>query len=95
MEFDEQPIQRKENNNMIKRAKFLYRDRDGILEYSYRGHTYSVNPNLYTSTAQQHRNEQLCIDAQIEREKKAVKPHRYEDTAEYGFEQFWKYVEGE
>lgn len=85
---------------MIKRAKFLFRNLDGSLEYSYKGREYSVNPNLYTSTATQHRLEQNCIDAQIEREKKAVereanKPHRYEDTAEYGFEQFWKYVEGE
>lgn len=82
---------------MKKRAKFLYRNMDGSLEYSYKGHQYSVNPNLYTITAVQHRQEQLCIDVQIEREKKAAereasKPHRYEDTAEYGFEQFWKFV---
>ena len=83
---------------MVKRATFLYRDRDGVLEYSYKGHKYTVNPHLYTSTAQQHRQEQSYIDAQIEREQRAIqreanRPHRYEDTAEYAFELFWKSVE--
>ena len=83
---------------MVKRAKFQFRMPDGSLEYEYKGRNYSVNPNLYTSTAQQHRHEQMCIDAEIEREqiaaeREANRPHRYEDTAEYGFELFWKSVE--
>ena len=82
---------------MNKRATFLYRNRDGSLEYSYKGRQYSVNPNLYTSTAQQHRQEQSRIDVAIERDKiiserEANRPFRYEETAEYGFEQFFKMV---
>lgn len=82
---------------MVKRAKFLYRNRDGSLEYSYNGRQYSINPNLYTSTAQQHRQEQDRIDEAINleqriAEREANKKYRYEDTAEYGFEQFWKMV---
>ena len=55
---------------MQKKAKFLYRFK-GVLWYEYRGRTYIVNPELWTSTADQHRTEQAKIDADIEREKKA------------------------
>lgn len=84
---------------MVKRAKFQFRMPDGSLEYEYKGRSYSVNPNLYTSTAQQHRQEQERIDIAIEREqiaaeREANRSYCYEDTAEYGFEQFWKMVEG-
>ena len=57
---------------MVKKAKFLYKCQ-GVLWYEYRGHTYLVNPQLWTSTAAQHRNEQNHIDAEIEREEKAKK----------------------
>jgi len=82
---------------MEKRGKFLFRWADGSLEYEYKGREYSVNPNLYTSIAQQHRQEQERIDEEIKREHRiaeriANNPYRYEDTAEYGFEQFWKSV---
>ena len=85
---------------MVKRAKFQFCMPDGSLAYEYRGHNYEVNPGLYTPTALQHRMAQERIDEDIKREKRwaereANKPHRYEDTADYGFEMFWKNVEGE
>lgn len=54
---------------MEKKAKFLYKYQ-GVLWYEYRGHEYIVNPQLWTSTAVQHRGEQMRIDAEIEREQK-------------------------
>ena len=82
----------------MKRAKYLFRWADGSLEYEYKGREYTVNPNLYTSTAAQHRQEQSRIDNEIEREQKiaereANRPFKYEDTAEYGFNKFWEMVE--
>lgn len=82
---------------MVKKAKFLYKH-NGVLWYEYRGHDYIVNPQLWTSTAAQHRMEQSKIDAEIEKEemiakRDAEKEHRYEDTAEYGFEVFWNSVQ--
>lgn len=72
------------------------------LVYSYRGHEYTVYENLAQGNeplAWQHRNEQSQIDELIERkerEKNAKpKPCRYEDTAQYAFDQFWNYVNGE
>ena len=66
-----------------------------VLEYEYRGHKYTVNTGLYTSLAAQHHTEQASIDALIEREEQRNKKfNRYEDTAEYGFNLFWDYVEG-
>ena len=81
---------------MQKRAKFLYADR-GVLWYEYRGKDYAVNTELYTSTAQQHKQEQLRIDAEIEREeavakREAGKERKYEDTVEYGLEVFFESV---
>lgn len=71
------------------------------LVYSYRGYEYTI----YESLAQgneplswQHRNEQSQIDQLIEQkeqEKNAQpKPRRYEDTAQYAFDQFLNYVDG-
>ena len=54
---------------MTKKAKFLDKHH-GVLWYEYRGHEYIVNPQLWTSTADQHRSEQLRIDAEIEREER-------------------------
>ena len=43
----------------------------------------------------QHRSEQARIDRLIEEEQKEQKePYRYEDTAEYAFNEFWKCIEG-
>ena len=60
----------REKKAMTKKANFLFKH-DGILWYEYRGHEYLVNTKLWTSTAAQHKYEQKCIDAEIEREEKA------------------------
>ena len=72
------------------------------LVYSYRGHEYTVYENLAQGNeplAWQHRNEQSQIDQLIEQEEKEKnakpKPSRYEDTAQYAFDQFLNYVNGE
>lgn len=79
----------------------IYGKYSTIVEYEYRGKRYEVeyaNDMSYccTSPKTQHEIEQAKIDEEIEREKQPKKPHRYEDTAEYGFNLFWNYVtEGE
>lgn len=72
------------------------------LVYSYRGHEYTVYENLLQGNrplAWQHRDEQSQIDQLIEQEKQEKnakpKPCRYEDTAQYAFDQFLNYVNGE
>ena len=88
---------------MTKKGKFLYADHDGwmtILWYEYRGRKYTINPQLFTPTAVQHRMEQESIDIAIEKEEKAKEyeathEYRYEDTAQAGFDLFWKYVNDE
>lgn len=72
------------------------------LVYSYRGHEYTAYENLAQGNeplAWQHRNEQSQIDQLIEQEEKEKnaqpKPSRYEDTAQYAFDQFLNYVNGE
>lgn len=72
-------------------------------DFEYRGRIYTVYENRSKGNipiAWQHRNEQDRIDAEIEREEKqkeyeATHEPRPEDTAEYGFDLFWKYVNGE
>lgn len=68
----------------------------------YYGHEYTVYENLAQGNeplAWQHRNEQGQIDQLIEQEEKEKnakpKPSRYEDTAQYAFDQFLNYVNGE
>lgn len=70
-----------------------------IIEYEYRCKRYDVEyANDWTycapSVKAQHENAQARIDKEIEEETKPKKETRYEDTAEYGFEMFWNYVEG-
>ena len=72
------------------------------LDYMYRDHEYTVEENLLQGNrplAWQHRDEQSRIDRLIEqeeREKNAKpKPCRYEDTAQYAFDQFYKFLNGE
>ena len=63
------------------------------LEYKYRGHQYEVTENRNKGNiplSWQHANEQSRIDALIEIESKPPKQYRYEDTADYAFEEFWK-----
>ena len=79
------------------KKKFLFRS-GRLLWYEYRGKEYCVNEALFTSTLNQHIMEQNSIDDLIEKEKMiaerdAKKEHRHEDTADYGFEVFWKSVQ--
>lgn len=69
------------------------------LVYTYRGHEYTVEESSRAAgsndLAWQHRFEQDRIDEIIEWENRPKKPYRYEDTADYAFDQFLRYVEGE
>ena len=83
-----------------RKTGFTYRNRgySTIVEYEYRGRKYEVeysNCCNYCCTPAwvQHRNSQAEIDREIEEESKPKKPYRYEDTAQYGFDLFWDYVE--
>lgn len=77
------------------------KDRNGYathLFYEYRGHEYMITDenNGYSEPLWvKHKNEQDRIDEIIELENKPKKEYRYEDSAEYGFDLFWKYVEEE
>ena len=67
-----------------------------FVEYEYRGMNYEVeyaNDMSYcvTSPRVQHENAQAEID-KVLGSPTTVKPHKYEDTAEYGFNLFWEYV---
>ena len=85
------------------KAKYVGKVRDRFgravhLFYEYRGHEYMITDehNGYSETMREkHMKEQRIIDTMIEEKQKTEKEFRYEDTAEYGFELFWKYVEGE
>lgn len=82
------------------KAKFIgkTRDRNGYavhLFYEYRGREYMVTDehNGYSEPMWvKHRKEQERIDREIEDEKKPQREAKPEDTAEYGFNLFWNYV---
>jgi len=81
-----------------KATGFKYRNGNysTFVEYEYKGHTYEVEFSncmnyLCPSPAVQHRNAQDAIDEMIEASANS-KPSRYEDSAEYGFNLFWEYV---
>jgi len=86
----------------MKKAEFIgkVRDRNGYavhLFYKYRGHEYMITDehNGYSEPMfVKHRNEQNRIDREIEEEQNPKKEYKYEDSAEYGFNLFWDYVEG-
>lgn len=86
----------------MKKAEFIgkVRDRNGYsvhLLYKYRGHEYMITDehNGYSEPMfVKHRNEQNRIDREIEEEQNPKKEYKYEDSAEYGFNLFWDYVEG-
>ena len=86
-------------NSKAKKINTFYEKDYNVVEYEYRGHTYQVTyPTNWTlcvsSPKTQHENAQWKIDKQIEDEKRQEqKEHRYEDSADYGFEVFWNYVE--
>ena len=80
-------------------SKTYNRQYSTFVEYEYRGHKYEVeyaNDWTYcvTPAKVQHEEAQAAIDKMIDEEDKP-KEVRHEDTAEYGFEVFWKYVNGE
>lgn len=72
------------------------------LDYTYRGHEYTVEESSRAAgsndLAWQHHFEQNQIDLLIEQEEqeknKEAKPYRYEDTAQYAFEQLMNYLDG-
>lgn len=71
------------------------------LFYEYRGHEYMVEDRHWMpaasdmTLAEQHRREQARIDRLIEEHDKAQNPCRYEDTADYAFDQFMRFMNGE
>ena len=90
----------------MKKAKFIRKyygkgyDKDFVyMDYEYKGYEYTVYENLAKGNeplSWQHRSEQARIDSLIELENKpkTKKTYRYEDTAEYAFNEFWKCIEG-
>lgn len=86
------------SNAKAKKVLTIHEKHYDMVEYEYRGKHYQVmyskNWTLCCTPPHiQHRNEQAKIDAEIEREKReASKEQKYEDTADYGFEVFWNYV---
>ena len=71
-----------------------------IVEYEYRDHKYEVeyaNDMSYcvTPVKVQHEEAQAAIDEMINKKDEELKEIIYEDTAEYGFEVFWNFVEGD
>ena len=74
----------------------LYGKYSDVVEYEYRGHKYDVEyPKGFTycctSPKIQHENAQAKIDNDIMQEKEQTTV-KYEDTAQYGFDMFWEYV---
>ena len=72
------------------------------LDYEYRGHEYTVCENRAKGNAHlswQHHSEQARIDQLIEQEERdknaKQEPCRYKDTADYVFEQFSRFLDGE
>ena len=66
-------------------------------EFEYRGHTYLVRYAGWFSASDeepwmQHKEEQERIDRIIEDDSKPEKEYKQEDSAEYGFNLFWQYV---
>lgn len=89
----------------MKKAKFLRKyhgngfdfDADMFyLDYMYRGHKYTVYYTVYENAkgteplSWQHRSAQARIDRLIEEENKPKKP--YEDSAQAGFDLFWRLI---
>lgn len=78
------------------RSKDKYSDAV-YLFYEYKGHEYMIcdEHNGYSEPIWvKHKNEQDKIDREIEEQNKPKKEYKYEDSAEYGFNLFWNYVEG-
>lgn len=83
----------------MSKANFLYKtiNKDGNIEwwYEYRGYDYSIIPfKTEWSLAELHKNEQSNIDRLIELDIKAKQSTFKGESADKGFELFWKYLEG-
>jgi hypothetical protein len=77
----------------------IYEKYSNTVVYEYRGKKYEVEYNnswIYgngNNPKQQHIDAQAKIDEEIAREEaNKNKIHKYEDSADYGFEVFWEYV---
>ena len=71
-----------------------------FVEYEYRGYKYEVeyaNDLSYCVTLPkvQHETSQEAIDKMIEFKEMPKKEVKYEDTGDYGFDVFWRYVNGD
>ena len=72
-----------------------------FVEYEYRGYKYEVeyaniNSSYCVTPANiQHKEAQEAIDEMINKKDEPKEEVRYEDTAEYGFELFWRIVNEE
>lgn len=85
---------------MANKAKYKgkLKDKNGYavhLFYEYRGHEYMVTDehNGYSEPMSvKHKNEQERIDRIIEEKNKPKTEYKYEDSAQYGFDMFWEYV---
>lgn len=80
------------------KSKFLYKtiNTDGDVEwwYEYRGYEYSIVPfKTEESLYQLHKNEKLDIDRRIEINEKISKSTFKSESADKGFELWWKYLE--
>lgn len=91
-------------NSMMKKAtfksKFSFVGYQGIrttvMTYEYRGCEYEVEDNPWLRWSQplrqQHQDAQREIDEALDNPK-PKKEHKYEDSAEYGFNKIWDYWE--
>lgn len=91
----------------MKKAKFLYSYTNSqvgkICVFEYRGYEYEISYNTEWHPAELHRYEQEKIDELLERKEKEklieekrknmTEEERYKQTAEYGFNLFWNYID--
>ena len=82
-----------------KKLYTIYGKYSNTVVYEYRGRQYDVEYNnswIYgngNNPKQQHIDAQAKIDEEIAREEaNKNKVTKYEDTADYGFDLFWEYV---
>ena len=57
--------------------------------------TYRLNPSKPSSQESRGFNHGSVKDQEEREKNREAKPYRYEDTADYAFDQFLRYVEGE
>ena len=79
-----------------KKVFTMYGEHSDVVTYEYRGMRYDVEyakdwSYCVTSPRVQHEDAQTKIDKMIDRARE-TREDKYEDTAEYGFNLFWDYV---